>query len=324
MWYLISRIFSIVFLGLLFCSSLFAIVPNPSAQPKQTPGPKVCSFLSWHQGQLRSLLWQFSLYGISSVSPIYHWRSTWGKCHQFLSGKNAGLIKGLLTTIVPSKGFPLQYDLLALPSNFSNSSAGICSHGFLGGWFRHTKKWMQHSAHLRWRLEFKVGDYPHMIMISDNLSTLPETNIFAPENGWLEYDRFLSEWPIFRWELLVLGSCNCHFLLLMFPSFPTILDEFPMYFMQAAEITWGLGGSCCHVLLRGLLVCTLDTFVETWPFFFPKSYSYKCSSLLLVFPCWQQYSSHLGTLKKHVDVCCLHQETMDFWSRDKKQRETAD
>ena len=28
-------------------------------------------------------------------------------------------------------------------------------------------------------------------------STLPETNI-APENGWLEDDRFLLGWPIFR------------------------------------------------------------------------------------------------------------------------------
>ena len=27
----------------------------------------------------------------------------------------------------------------------------------------------------------------------------------APENGWLEYDRFLLGWPNFRGELLVLG-----------------------------------------------------------------------------------------------------------------------
>ena len=27
--------------------------------------------------------------------------------------------------------------------------------------------------------------------------TLPETNI-VPENGWLEYDRFLLGWPSFR------------------------------------------------------------------------------------------------------------------------------
>ena len=33
--------------------------------------------------------------------------------------------------------------------------------------------------------------------------TLPETNIFAPENGWLEYNRFLLRWPIFRCELLM-------------------------------------------------------------------------------------------------------------------------
>ena len=38
--------------------------------------------------------------------------------------------------------------------------------------------------------------------------TLPETNIFATENGWLEYDRFLLGWPIFRGELLVSGSVH--------------------------------------------------------------------------------------------------------------------
>ena len=33
------------------------------------------------------------------------------------------------------------------------------------------------------------------------------TNIFAPENGWLEYDCFLlGPRPIFRGELLVSGS----------------------------------------------------------------------------------------------------------------------
>ena len=29
------------------------------------------------------------------------------------------------------------------------------------------------------------------------LDALPETNV-APKNGWLEYDRFLLGWPIFR------------------------------------------------------------------------------------------------------------------------------
>ena len=28
--------------------------------------------------------------------------------------------------------------------------------------------------------------------------TLPETNIFAAENGWFEDDRFLLGWPIFQ------------------------------------------------------------------------------------------------------------------------------
>ena len=39
--------------------------------------------------------------------------------------------------------------------------------------------------------------------------TLPKTNI-APKNGWLEYDRFLLGWPIFRGELLVSGRVIVH------------------------------------------------------------------------------------------------------------------
>ena len=38
-----------------------------------------------------------------------------------------------------------------------------------------------------------------------DLIILPETNIFAPKNGWLEYDPFLLGRPIFRGELLVSG-----------------------------------------------------------------------------------------------------------------------
>ena len=34
-------------------------------------------------------------------------------------------------------------------------------------------------------------------------NSLPETNVFAPENGWLEYDSFLCGWPVFGGELLV-------------------------------------------------------------------------------------------------------------------------
>ena len=41
-----------------------------------------------------------------------------------------------------------------------------------------------------------------------NIWTLPSLKLTAkaPENGWLEYDRFLFRWPIIRCELLVLGS----------------------------------------------------------------------------------------------------------------------
>ena len=39
------------------------------------------------------------------------------------------------------------------------------------------------------------------------LDTPAETNSkFTPENGWLEEDRFLLGWPIFKGELLVSGS----------------------------------------------------------------------------------------------------------------------
>ena len=44
--------------------------------------------------------------------------------------------------------------------------------------------------------------------IGKELYTLPETNIFAPENGWLEDDPFLLVWPMFRGELLVSGRVS--------------------------------------------------------------------------------------------------------------------
>ena len=40
-----------------------------------------------------------------------------------------------------------------------------------------------------------------------NVGTLPETKI-APENGWLEYGFPFGARPIFRGELLVLGSVS--------------------------------------------------------------------------------------------------------------------
>ena len=41
------------------------------------------------------------------------------------------------------------------------------------------------------------GDRRQKSQKDGQVITLPETNI-APENGWLEYDRFLWGWPIFR------------------------------------------------------------------------------------------------------------------------------
>ena len=40
------------------------------------------------------------------------------------------------------------------------------------------------------------------------IGTLPETNIFEPENGWLEYDPFLWGWPSFGGEPLVSGRVS--------------------------------------------------------------------------------------------------------------------
>ena len=52
--------------------------------------------------------------------------------------------------------------------------------------------------------------------------TLPETNMFAPENGWLEYF-LVSFWgprPIFRCKLLVSGSVRNMY----FPE-PTVIRQ---------------------------------------------------------------------------------------------------
>ena len=50
------------------------------------------------------------------------------------------------------------------------------------------KVYCRTPRHRRWYFWKKKHDVP-----------LPKTIIFAPENGWLEYDRFLLGWPIFRW-----------------------------------------------------------------------------------------------------------------------------
>ena len=69
--------------------------------------------------------------------------------------------------------------------------------------------WCRHLCHR------KEGRKENGAILSINLVfvrfTLPKTNI-APENGWLEYDRFLLGWPTFRGELLVSGSVSKIFL----------------------------------------------------------------------------------------------------------------
>ena len=47
------------------------------------------------------------------------------------------------------------------------------------------------------RIFSKSPESKMMLCNDGKTSTLPETNM-APENGWLEYDRFLLGWPIFR------------------------------------------------------------------------------------------------------------------------------
>ena len=52
-----------------------------------------------------------------------------------------------------------------------------------------------------------VGGYKHKLTGLFGPDILPKTSI-TPENGWLEYDRFLSVRPIFRCKLLVSGRVN--------------------------------------------------------------------------------------------------------------------
>ena len=69
--------------------------------------------------------------------------------------------------------------------------------------------------------------------------TLPETNIFAPENGWLEDDCFLLGWPIFRCYIYV-SFREC--------KFQTFRD-----FTLADSLVVNVGGfnySTCRILDR--------------------------------------------------------------------------
>ncbi len=51
---------------------------------------------------------------------------------------------------------------------------------------------------------FDFGGNPHQSFTVQH--ALPETNI-APESGWLQYDRFLFGWPIFR-DYVSVGECS--------------------------------------------------------------------------------------------------------------------
>ena len=56
-------------------------------------------------------------------------------------------------------------------------------------------------------LRFAQGDGGWVQKFPKNhILTLPETNIFAPENGWLEDDRFLLKWALFRGENVSFGE----------------------------------------------------------------------------------------------------------------------
>ena len=46
----------------------------------------------------------------------------------------------------------------------------------------------------------------HLNLYRPSMGTLPETNIFAPENGWLEYEPFPLGPGLFSGAMLVSGT----------------------------------------------------------------------------------------------------------------------
>ena len=50
--------------------------------------------------------------------------------------------------------------------------------------------------------------HPRWCRISSINSTLPETNIFEPKNGWLEYDCFLLGWLNFEVRTVSFRECK--------------------------------------------------------------------------------------------------------------------
>ena len=90
-------------------------------------------------------------------------------------------------------------------------------------WHR-SKRWRFVSCHDKPTMHGSGGLASHGPSFTGE-KTRPKTNIFAPQNGWLEYDCFLLERPICRGELLVSRSIIlyeyhvCKLLLLMLQCF---------------------------------------------------------------------------------------------------------
>ena len=69
-----------------------------------------------------------------------------------------------------------------------------------------------------WTLQNKAfSNQNRGLLGSRHVYTLPETNIFAPENWWLEDNPFLLRWPIFRGYVLPLVSGSVYMLLYYIP-----------------------------------------------------------------------------------------------------------
>ena len=71
-------------------------------------------------------------------------------------------------------------------------------------------------------LGFKRPIFTGRTAVSFREGTLPETNM-APENGWLEYNRFLLGWPIFMGRTVSFREFICSLLGIILPSYKGIV-----------------------------------------------------------------------------------------------------
>ena len=88
--------------------------------------------------------------------------------------------------------WPIQNGCTVIPRWFRTSSPQHCSKA--PGWLFDIG-----DEKLPNYMGMIIGQYkdPYYKPISITECTLPKTNM-APKNGWLEYDRFLLGWPVFR------------------------------------------------------------------------------------------------------------------------------